>query len=120
MKWIWLAVTVLTSAVGDLISAKGMIAHGEIEHFGPRRIVRLLRYISTHPLIVTGIIFNALASFSFLALLSVSELSFAVPASAIGYIVKTALAEWYLGEHVTVRRWIGAACVAIGVYLIAV
>ena len=120
MRWTWLAVTVMTSAVGDLLSAKGMVAHGEIEHFGARRIARLLRYIATHPLIVTGVIFNALAFFSFLALLSVSELSFAVPAGAAGYIVKTALAEWYLGEHVTARRWIGAACVAIGVYLIAV
>jgi uncharacterized membrane protein len=119
VKWLWLAVTIASGTAGDLISAKGMIAHGEIEHFGARRMARLVRYIATHRLIVTGIACNALSFISFLALLSVAELSFAVPASAIGYIVKTALAEWYLGERVTPRRWLGAACVAVGVILIA-
>ncbi|HLG99392.1 MAG TPA: EamA family transporter [Bryobacteraceae bacterium] len=120
MKWMWLAITVLSSTAGDLASAKGMVAHGEIEHFGPRRVGRLLRYISTHPLIVAGIAFNAISFFSFLALLTVAEISFAVPASAISYVLKTALAGWYLDEHVNARRWIGAACVALGVYLLGV
>jgi len=119
MKWVWLAVTVLTSTAGDLVSAKGMLGHGEMEQFGPRRIVRLLRYIATHPLIVAGILFDALSFLSFLALLSTAELSFAVPATAVSYILKTALSHSYLGERVSTRRWIGAACVAIGVYLIA-
>lgn len=119
MRWTWLAITVLSSTVGDLVSAKGMIAHGEIEHFGARRLIRLLRYIATHRLIVIGIVFNAVSFFSFVALLSVAEFSFAVPATALAYILKTALAQCYLGEHVLPRRWLGAACVAVGVYLIA-
>lgn len=119
MKWTWLAITALSSTAGDLLSAKGMVEHGEIEHFGPRRVARLLHYIATHRLIVTGIAFNAVSFLSFLALLSVSQLTFAVPATSVAYILKTALAEWYLGEHVTARRWLGAACVAIGVYLVA-
>lgn len=120
MTWVWLAITVLSSTVGDLVSAKGMIEHGQIEHFGARRIARILHYIVTHRLVLTGIAFNAVSFFAFLALLSVSELTFAVPATAIAYILKTALAQWYLGEHISARRWLGAACVAIGVYLIAV
>jgi drug/metabolite transporter (DMT)-like permease len=120
VRWAWLAITVFSSTVGDLVSAKGMIAHGEIEHFKPRRIARLLRYIGTNPYVATGIVFNALSFFSFLALLSVAELGFAVPATAVSYILKTALSHWYLGEHVSARRWLGAACVAVGVYLIAV
>lgn len=120
MRWTWLAITVLSSTAGDLVSAKGMVAHGEIEHFGARRVLQLLRYIATHRLIVIGIIFNAVSFFSFVALLSAAELSFAVPATAAAYILKTALAHWYLDEHVSLRRWIGAACVAIGVYLIAI
>lgn len=120
MRWIWLAVTVMSSTAGDLVSAKGMVAHGEIEHFGARRMLRLLRYFVTHRLIVLGIIFNAVSFLSFVALLSMAELSFAVPATALAYILKTALAHWYLDEHVSARRWLGAACVAIGVYLIAI
>lgn len=120
MKWVWLAITVLSGTVGDLASAKGMAAHGEIEHFGPERLARLMRYIFTHRLILSGIVANALSFFSFMALLSVSDLSFAVPATASSYILKTALAEWYLEERVTARRWAGAVLVAVGVFLIAV
>jgi drug/metabolite transporter (DMT)-like permease len=119
VRWAWLAITVAASTVGDLVSAKGMVAHGEIEHFKPGRIARLLRYIGTNPHVIIGIAFNALSFFSFLALLSVAELSFAVPATGVSYILKTALSHWYLGEHVSARRWLGAACVAVGVYLIA-
>ena len=119
MRWAWLAITVLSGTAGDLASAKGMVAHGEIEHFGARRVARLLRYIVTHHLILAGIAFNAISFLSFVALLSTAELSFAVPATGVSYILKTALAEWYLGEHVTRRRWVGAACVALSVLLIA-
>lgn len=119
MRWLWLGITVFSSTIGDLVSAKGMVAHGEIEHFKPGRIARLLRYIGTNPHVIIGIAFNAISFFSFLALLSVAELSFAVPATGVSYILKTALSQWYLGEHVSSRRWLGAACVAVGVYLIA-
>ena len=119
MRWVWLVITVVSGTAGDLASAKGMVAHGEIEHFGARRVARLLRYIATHRLILAGIALNAVSFISFMGLLSTAELSFAVPATGVSYILKTALAEWYLGEHVTPRRWIGAACVALGVLLIA-
>ena len=119
MTWVWLAITTLSSTAGDLVSAKGMVAHGEVEHFGARRLARLLRYIVTHRLIVIGIVFNAVSFFSFVALLSEAELSFAVPATGISYILKTALAGSYLGEHVSARRWLGAACVAAGVVMIS-
>ncbi len=120
MRWIWVVVSVLSGTIGDLMSAKGMAMHGEIESFEPRGLARVLRYIATHRLILGGILSNAISFFSFLALLSVSELSFAVPATALSYIVKTFLAECYLQERVTGRRWMGVAFVAAGIILIAV
>lgn len=119
MKWLWLVISVLTSTVGDLMTAKGMSEHGEIQDFGARGLTRVIRHIGTHRLVIIGIAFDAIAFFSLMALLSVSEVSFAVPASALSYIVKTALARWYLGEHVDVRRWMGAVCVAVGIALIS-
>lgn len=119
MRWIWLAVSIVSGTVGDLLSAKGMVEHGHIKDFGPREVSRLLRYMVTHPLLLAGIVSNAVSFFSFLALLSVAELSFAVPASASAYILKTALAGWYLDERVTWRRWMGAVFISIGVCLLA-
>jgi transporter family protein len=120
MKWTWLLISVISGTFGDLLSAKGMAIHGEIHDFGPSGLGRVLRYIVTHPLVVTGIACNAISFFSLMALLTVSELSFAVPAGAMSYVLKTALARWYLSENVTVRRWLGAICVAIGIALISI
>jgi uncharacterized membrane protein len=119
MTWVWLAVSVISGTMGDLLSAKGMATHGEIQHFGPRGIAQVLRYITTHRLVVTGIAINAVSFFSFLALLSVADLTFAVPATALSYILKTVLAGRYLGECVLAHRWAGALLVIVGIVLIS-
>jgi bacterial/archaeal transporter family protein len=119
MTWVWLAVSVISGTVGDLLSAKGMAVHGEIQDFGPRGIAQVLRYIATHRLVVAGVAINAVSFFSFLALLSVADLTFAVPATALSYILKTVLAGRFLGESVLGQRWAGAVLVIVGIVLIS-
>jgi bacterial/archaeal transporter family protein len=119
MTWLWLAVSVISGTIGDLLSAKGMAIHGEIQDFGPRGIAQVLRYITTHRLVVAGIAINAVSFFSFLALLSVADLTFAVPATAISYILKTLLAGRYLGECVFAHRGVAAVLVVVGIVLIS-
>jgi drug/metabolite transporter (DMT)-like permease len=118
MKWVWLMICVLSSTFGDTWSAEGMALRGEIEDFRLSALVHFLHYVVTRRLVVAGIVSNAISFISFLALLSVAPLSFAVPATAISYILKTALARWYLHEYVGWYRWTGALLVAIGVYLL--
>jgi drug/metabolite transporter (DMT)-like permease len=118
MRWIWLFVCVVSATLGDTWSAQGMAERGEIEDFGPRGLAKFLHYIVTHRVVLAGIVANAISFISFLALLTVAPLSFAVPATAISYILKTALAEWYLHEKVGWLRWSGALLVALGVYLL--
>jgi uncharacterized membrane protein len=69
--------------------------------------------------VLAGIGSNAVSFIGFLALLSVAPLSFAVPATALSYVLKTALAQVYLREVVTRKRWIGTMLVAIGIILIS-
>ncbi len=120
MRWVWVLAVVLTSTAGDVFSAKGMSERGEIEDFRPRGLARVVHYIVTHPMVLAGIICNAISFGAFLALLSVAQLSFAVPATASSYILKTLLAEFYLRERVDRRRWIGVALVSAGIILISI
>ena len=119
MIWFWVAVTVVSGSLGDLLSARGMARHGEIEHFRPSGVRRVLRYILTHRTVMAGIAANAVSFISFMALLSLADLSFAVPVTALGYILRTALARIYLREYVSAKRWAGAILVALGVLLVA-
>jgi uncharacterized membrane protein len=61
----------------------------------------------------------AISFFAFLQLLSIADLSFAVPATAATYVVETFLARVVLKENVAWQRWAGAALVACGVLLLA-
>lgn len=119
MKWTWVVVCVLSGTLGDLLSARGMAEHGEIQSFKPHGLARIVRFMATHPTVLAGIAANAVSFASLLALLSVAPLSFAVPATALSYILKTVFAKPFLGEHVTLRRWMGVVLVAIGIVLIS-
>ena len=61
----------------------------------------------------------AVSFFAFMSLLSISELSFAVPATAVTYVLETALAKFLLRERICWGRWAGASLVACGVALLA-
>jgi len=92
---------------------------GEIVDFRLGGLARVLHYIVTHRLVMLGIGCNALSFGSFLAVLSLAPLSFAVPATALNFILKTLLAKWYLREDVSWHRWAGVALVAAGILMIS-
>ncbi|MGH9581429.1 MAG: EamA family transporter [Bryobacteraceae bacterium] len=119
MKWAWVFVCVLAGTFGDLLSARGMAEHGEIQSFRLQGLASIVRFMATHKTVLAGIASNAVSFISLLALLSVAPLSFAVPATALSYIFKTILAKPMLGEHVTARRWMGVVLVSIGIALIS-
>ena len=69
--------------------------------------------------IVTGTLAQAVSFFSFVSLLGIADLSFAVPATALGNVAKTVFARMFLKEHVGWRRWAGALLVSFGVLLVS-
>lgn len=66
-----------------------------------------------------SVVFMAISFFCFTQLLKVADLSFAVPATALSFVLETLLARVILKERVTVHRWAGALLVACGVALLA-
>jgi len=61
----------------------------------------------------------AISFFAFIKLLSIADLSFAVPVTAASVVIETILARLVLRESVTRWRWAGAIFVAAGVALLA-
>jgi transporter family protein len=120
MKWILLAIVVLCNTVGDVLNTAGMKRHGEVEDLHPRAMLRLVWSILRNPLVLGGLGTLALSFFALLALLSITNVSFAIPATATGYLLETMLAKYVLKEDVHWRRWLGATLVAGGVVLISI
>lgn len=117
-KWLLILITVVAGSLGDILCAKGMSEAGEhLDELRPSWLIHTLRYIFSHRLVIFGAICDAIAFFSLLGLLSVAQLSYAVPATALGFIADTLGARFFLGEHVHWKRWLGVLFVAAGVLL---
>jgi uncharacterized membrane protein len=119
MKWLLVIITVISGSIGDLLSAHGMAQHGVMKSLSPSMMKRFFHFVFTHRSIVIGIVANAVSFISFVGLLTVSPLSFAVPVTALGYILRIVLARIFLHEYIGGKRWLGAVLVAAGVILIS-
>lgn len=82
MKWILVLVIVAFNALGDLLNCTGMKRQGEVRDFRPSGIAHLIARLARNSLVVGGIGAMAFAFLAQLSLLSISTLSFALPASA--------------------------------------
>src|SRR5262249_50512176 len=120
VKWAMVAVISASSALADVLQSAGMRDHGEIDDFRPRAVAGHLARLIRNRNMLIAVVSLAVSFFAFLALISVSELSFAVPATAATYVLETILARCLLKEHVDWHRWAGATLVAGGVALLMV
>jgi multidrug transporter EmrE-like cation transporter len=93
--------------------------HAEPKHFRPRAILRLIASLARNPYVGIGVLAMAVSFFALMALLSTTNLSFAVPATAFSYVLETALAKYILKEYIGWRRWAGASLVGCGVLLVS-
>ncbi len=119
MQWVLLAIMVASTVVGDVLQTIEMKKVGEVQDFSPGKLGSLLAELARRKFLILAIAFMAISFFAFLKLLSIADLSFAVPASAATVVLETILAKTMLKEHVDVRRWGGAGLVACGVALLA-
>jgi drug/metabolite transporter (DMT)-like permease len=119
MKWLLVAVIAAATTISDVLQSAAMKRHGEVRDFRPGALGRLLAMLARNKLIVASVAAMTVSFFAFIALLSVADLSFAVPATAGSYVLETVLAKYLLKEPVTLGRWAGASLVACGVALLS-
>ena len=119
MKWMLVLVIVACNTVGDLLNAFGMRRHGHVRHFNPSGLGRLFHSLAHNRYVIGGIIAMAISFFALLSLLSIAELSFAIPATSASYLFETLLAKYILKENIHWQRWLGACLVAGGVGLLS-
>ena len=119
MKWMLVALMVLATTAGEVLQAAGMRRHGEIHDFRPGAIGRALAVLARNRFVIGSVAAMAISFFAFMKLLSMTDLSFAVPVSAVTYVMETVLAKYVLKERVNGLRWAGAALVIGGVVLVS-
>ncbi|HEY1336501.1 MAG TPA: EamA family transporter [Bryobacteraceae bacterium] len=119
MKWALIAIIVTATTVGEVLQALGMRRHGEIRDFRPGALGRAAALLARNRFVIGSVVAMAVSFFAYMGLLTVSDLSFAVPATAVTYVFETILARYVLKEHVNWLRWAGASLVICGVALVS-
>src|SRR5262249_9766588 len=110
-----LTVMVFFSSIGNVLLSKGMKQVGEIVSFSPHALLSVFLKTFTNGNIWLGILSLLLFFVSYLLLLSWADLSYVLPASAIGYAMVALLGYLLLGESVSLTRWFGVLLICGGV-----
>jgi drug/metabolite transporter (DMT)-like permease len=72
-----------------------------------------------NPWIACGIVCLIIFFGSYLASLSWADLTFVLPATAIGYVVLALLSKYFLHEQISLARWAGIGMIVAGVGFVA-
>ena len=113
-----LFLVVASGTGGEICVTRAMKHVGEVTDFRPLALVRVILRAMKVTWMWIGIAMMALAFFSLLAVLSIENVSFVVPVTALNYAAGALGGKFFLGERVTPRRWAGVLLVCIGVTLV--
>jgi len=70
------------------------------------------------PLVALGIAALILSLFTRLALLSLADLAFVLPVTAVGYVLAAVLGKYFLAENVSPQRWMATLLIFAGAALV--
>jgi drug/metabolite transporter (DMT)-like permease len=118
-KYLVLLGIVVFGSFGDVLLSKGMksfaATHGDITlaHW------TLTFYALGNPWVIAGMALLTFFFVSYLSALSWADLTYVLPATAIGYVVLALGARFWLHEHIPLTRWIGILMIVAGVGFVA-
>ena len=110
-----LAGMVVFSSVGDILLSRGMKGIGAVSLSHGLQLIPAV----FNPWVSLGILFLLGYFVSYASALSWADLTFVVPATSFGYVLIALLSQLFLGENVTVVRWLGILLVSAGVGVVA-
>lgn len=110
-KYLALLCVMCFGGTGDVLLKRGMQDVGAISLHHLQALLGAL----LDPWILIGIVCLTCFFVSYLRALSWADLSYVLPATAMGYVVVALLSKYFLHEHVSSWRWLGILLVSGGV-----
>ncbi len=109
---------VVAGTGGELCVSRAMKVVGEAPSFRPEQMARVILRALAVPWMWVGVAMMAVAFFALLGALSLYNVSFVVPVTALSYVAGAFGGVTFLRERVSPQRWLGVLLVAIGVTLV--
>ena len=109
-----LSLFVFLRPLGNLSLAWGTKHFPQVLSLNPVVYLRAM----VDPFVALGIGMLILALLTRMALLSLADLSFVLPVTAIGYVLATLFGQVFLHENVHAQQWIGSVLIFMGTGLV--
>lgn len=109
---------VVAGTFGEMCLSRGMKQVGEVHDFRPSALLKVAAQVARVKWIWIGLALMTLAFFALLGILSVENVSFAVPVTALSYLAGGMGGMLFLGERLDRSRWAGILLVCLGVGLV--
>lgn len=114
-KYLVLLAIICFGSAGDVLLSRGMRDVGQIHISNWTSVITAV----FNPWVAAGIACLIVFFGSYLAALSWADLTYVLPATAIGYVVLALLSKLFLHEQITLTRWAGIAFITAGVGFVA-
>jgi drug/metabolite transporter (DMT)-like permease len=118
LESILLFLIVAAGTGGELCVSHAMKTLGEVHDFRPSALLQFVWRAARIGWMWAGVGFMTLAFFSLLAVLSMENVSFVVPVTALSYAAGAIGATLFLREKISKQRWLGVLVVCVGVTLV--
>jgi uncharacterized membrane protein len=122
MLWevVLLVLIVIAGTSGELCMSRAMKTIGEVKDFRPMSLLRVIVRAMQVGWMWIGFFLMVVAFLALLGALSMENVSFVVPVTAISYAAGALGGKIFLGERVSPQRWAGVALVCLGVTLVII
>lgn len=114
-----MTIAAASAAVGQILVRRGMQQVGSLENYAPMALLIYFGHTVSNWYVIAGTALNTVFYALFLAALSWTDVTVALPMTAIEYGFAALLAVVYLKEQVSPLRWAGILLVVVGVVIIA-
>jgi drug/metabolite transporter (DMT)-like permease len=114
-KYLVLASIAVSGALGDICLERGMNQMGSLSLSNAGSLVSAI----FTPWVAIGIVLLLGFFAAYSIALSWADLTFVLPATALGYVLIALLAQFFLHQEVSLTRWIGILLVSVGVGVVA-
>ncbi len=115
---IYILISVLTGAVGQVMLKKGMMSLGPLT-LTTKDLISTALKIGTNPFVFFGLAIYVGGIIFWLVALSRVDLSFAYPFASLSYVLMM-IASWiFFKENITLYRVAGSIVIILGVWLVS-
>jgi multidrug transporter EmrE-like cation transporter len=110
--------SILMSSTAHIFLKKGMMKHA-VNAMETDSIIGLVWTVGTNPWVMGGMLLHVSALVVWLWALNKVDISFAYPFLALGYVLVSAMAWFWLGEELSSMKLLGMGIIIIGILVLA-